>query len=205
MKTDMTIQDWKKSILADIVIMRGRELPLITANGLERIFDSCGEQTARAAVRRLRDRDTLPSNIVGVIEREIAVIEAEKREQDEWKIHTDDSGTSEECTALMEFLTELISWHDLGMVKRNPSGTAIPMSIDEYVAANRPATWSPIVDHWLKGFVKAYNEDKEMPGALLNFLMMYNINLKKVKQERMAQVSPACEAPQEFPGKMVFS
>lgn len=203
MRMDMAVQDWKKELLSEIVIMRGRELPLITATGLEKIFETCGERTARTAVRRLNDRDTIPNNIVGVMQREISLIEAEKRERDEWKTHSDDAGTSDDCHAMMEFLTEILLWHSLGLVEKNPMGISIPMSIDEYAAAGRPITWSPIVDHWLGGFERAYNEDKVMPGALLDFLMRYNLTLKNARKER--KVSPICESRQEFPDKMAFS
>jgi hypothetical protein len=182
MKTDV---DWKTNLIAQIVVLRGRELPTIQDEGLRSIFDSSGKSVALQAVKRLSDMPTLPSNIIGAIKREISGIEGEIRERQEWRLKSRDAATStKECQELMAFLQELSIWHQIGLVERNDNGISIPMSIDEYIYAGRPKTWSPIIDHWLQGFEAAYRLEQEKPGALIDFYKGYTKNLIEERRKR---------------------
>lgn len=177
--------EWTETLISDIISMRGRELPAITADAIIAFFLKIGEKDSRRIVSRISGFENIPSNILGIIKKEHGNIMAEEREKTSWKErHDEGMGTNSECSALMLFNQELFLWHQLELVERNTEGFSGSVDIDTYIKMERPKTWSPILDHWLYGFETAYFLDMREPGALLNYLLQYNATLKKQREER---------------------
>lgn len=184
--------NWTESLLSDIVAMRGKEMPSITAEAISSFFAKIGESNSRIIVHRLEGIDNIPSNIMGWIKKEYALMNAADREREEWKIrHNDGLGNNHELIALTDFLTEVTEWHKLGIAESKPIRAIfdIDFYIDACKRGEKPVTWSPIVDHWLVGFSVAYVRDLSEPGFLLDYLLRYNEMLKKQKTERIAALN----------------
>jgi hypothetical protein len=196
MITDMATRDWKTELCAKIALMRERELPELVDRGIRDLFAKIGERKSREIIRRLQEQPKIPQNISGMIEKEIATIEAEA-EKNSWKKTVEGAGSSEEFRAMMEFLSELTEWHRQGLVATDPLGSTTPMSIDEWAAFGRPKTWSPIVDHWLAGFEKAYKTDVSMPGYLLHYLLRYNQILRTKRLTRHGGMHDKDQGPDQ--------
>ena len=127
----------------------------------------------------------LPSNIIGEIKKIGGEIDGEAREATEWKTrHLEGIGNNRECEQISIFNNELILWHKTGLMNKNEIGSKVPMGIDEWIKANRPQTWSPILDHWLNGFEAAYKLDLQSEGALLDYLIRYNTALIQKRKSK---------------------
>jgi hypothetical protein len=62
-------------------------------------------------------------------------------------------------------------WHELKLVQSNPDGIMSALNIQEWKSAGCPKTWSPLLDHFLQGYLKIYTAS---PPALENYLNNYN-------------------------------
>lgn len=190
--TTMLFHDFITNALSRIVIARGRELPELHANKLAEIFSVIGMVKTKIVADRIEGLSSIPQNIIGEVNKIIADIRAEEQEREAWKAaRRDNLGTDPEHEQIGIFNTELMTWHRSGLVQKNPEGITVPMSVEEYIKAGRPKTWSPIIDHWMQGYEVAYKLDLQTEGALLDYLMRYNRTLqdrrKQLLQERQEE------------------
>lgn len=167
--------------------MRGKDFVDMQAKGIAKKFDEIGKNDTWVIIRRLQAWPKIPDNISGAIDKEYGALKAERREAGQWRMKKEGLGTSLECSEIGRFNDELTLWHRMGLADTNKNGSTVPMAIEEWIRAGRPATWSPVLDHWLQGFEVAYKQDLQVEGSLLAFLARYNNMLVEQRKERLAK------------------
>lgn len=166
-----------RALLRKICAAAGKnDLPRITSEEIESLLRSTDWNTALSAVRVLCGRDHMPTNLLGGLENVIREIEQNsdkaKLERETWRAQ-EGCCTPEEWQYLFRITAMIMRMHISGETPTNPDGITIAMTIDEYKQAGMPATWSPILDHFLKGYYQAYMLDKTKNGALVDYLKKY--------------------------------
>jgi hypothetical protein len=180
-------QQFAQDALTKIELMRGRALPDIVAPELVKMFDGAGRYKTAAVLNRLRSYESIPQNIIGCCEKILWELNNQQETEGYKYKDRNDFGDKKTLESLAIFLVELEFWHKNGLAEYNHKGLTTGIDINQWIEAGRPKTWSPILDHWLNGFVKAHEEEKINPGAILAFEMEYNTMLIAERIKRMAE------------------
>lgn len=97
--------------------------------------------------------------------------------------------TGEELLWFFKCLDEIGIWHNQKLMKFNPAG-CVPMSMDEWMQAGQPETWSELFTHMQRGAVRAYRASLGTdPGALGRFYKDFYNTLVDSRRERTCGTS----------------
>lgn len=161
-----------------IAAARGKDIPVTTIKEIFKLFDAIEDKyrirDMEQITTMIETYENVPSNIYGLIKRIRDDIKY-RREKDfekngNWKADPT-CATVEEVAAFFAVLNEIRLWHELNLAKRNPDGLKCSLNIQEWKSAGCPKTWSPLLDHFLQGYLKIYTAS---PPALENYLNNYN-------------------------------
>ena len=145
-------------------------------------------------IREFERLERFPSNVYGIISNKIEdQFWAERQEQyksEQWKSADANCASPDEGQLFFKITGEILLWHRIGLAEHNPTGSSIPMSSDEWVQAGCPATWSPLLGHFLSGLVKVNNFDPVKREAFLN---QYLEILKSEREKRTVNKKPEPE------------
>lgn len=88
--------------------------------------------------------------------------------------------TSEQQELFIRIVGLVMKKHAQGTVPRTADGITDPLSIDEWIRAGRPTTWSPLIDMLLAGYETAYRDDNTLTRYLRSFwALLKNGELEK--------------------------
>jgi hypothetical protein len=182
--TFLGTKEYVNAAVNKIELMKGRDLPEETGRYLIEFFDKIGQYKTSAIVSQLKGYDTIPQNIIGCVEKMAAEINYNS-EIDKYKMKDrDDLGDPLSAGLFAEFMQEIFVWHKSGLVETNKDNPCDIMDIEQWATVNRPKTWSPIIDDWMKGYEAAYYLERQQKGAIANFLKSYNEKLKIEREKR---------------------
>jgi hypothetical protein len=180
----LTAKEYVSAAVKKIELMRGRDLPEVVGLALVEFFDKIGEPKTHAIISQLKGYDNIPQNIIGCVEKMAAEINYNS-EIDKYKMKDrDDLGDPLSAGLFAEFMQEVFVWHKLNLVETDKDNPCDIMDIEQWVTADRPKTWSPIIDDWLKGYEAAYYLERQQKGAIADFLKSYNEKLKTERGKR---------------------
>ena len=177
-------KEYVNSAVKKIELMKGRDLPEIVVQALVDFFNGVGEIKTKAIIYRLKTYDKIPDNIIGCIDRLNNEIHNTYQEQEYKPKNREDLGDPSSAGLMGEFMTEVFLWHELRLVERNTDNPCGVLDIEQWVAAGRPKSWSPIIDNWLEGFEAAYYMEKTKAGSVKIYMESYIRKLKKERTER---------------------
>ena len=151
------------------------DLPRITSEEIEALLRSTDWNTALSAVRVLTSRDHMPTNLLGALESVLRELdqnsEKARLEKESWKA-VEGCATPEEWKFFFHITSEILSMHASGETARNPEGITTTLDIEEYKCLGMTSTWSPILDHFWRGYDQA-SCWKTKNGALVEYLKKY--------------------------------
>ena len=179
--TFLGAKEYVNAAVNKIELMRGRDLPEMVTHYLVDYFGKIGEIKTNCVVAELKMLDNIPSNIIGAVERYAQKAQYHNEAQQYKPKDRNDLGDKESAGLIAEFLGEVLLWHELNLVDVNTDNPCGVMDIEQWVSIDRPKSWSPIIDDWLKGFESAYYLEKSQPGAISKFMRAY---IDKIKSER---------------------
>jgi hypothetical protein len=161
-----------------IAAVRGKDIPVTTIKEIFKLFDAIEDKyrirDMEQITTMIETYENVPSNIYGLIKRirdDIKYRRDQALEHNEnWKADPT-CANSKEFAAFFAVLGEIMLWHELKLVQSNPDGIMSALNIQEWKSAGCPKTWSPLLDHFLQGYLKIYTAS---PPALENYLNNYN-------------------------------
>lgn len=172
---------------------RGKDIPQVTIKGIYRLFDEMEAKDIEHIVKLVEKYENIPANMYGLIDRLWSERKYWKDQKlnnvDDWKADPDNA-SGKEFSAFFAVLGEIFLWHTEKLVAINPDGITFPMAINEWKVHGCPKTWSPIVDHFLEGYLKVYTASSQS-DILLNYMINYKNNLVNKRIKRT--VNHACE------------
>lgn len=165
---------------------RGKEIPQVTIKGIYRLFDEMEAKDIEYIVRLVEKYENVPSNLYGLVDRLWSERKYWKEQKlnntDDWKADPDNASGAE-FSAFMAVMTEILTWHEEKLVERNPDGVIVSMSIVDWKKSGCPKTWSPILDHFLTGYLKMYTATSDS-NLLLNFMINHTKILREQRLKR---------------------
>lgn len=165
---------------------RGKDIPQVTIKGIYRLFDEMQADDIDHIVRLVEKYENIPSNLYGLVDRLWSERKYWKDQKlnhaEDWKADPDNA-SGKEFSAFFAVLGEIFLWHTDKLVESNKEGTTVPMDIAEWKRAGCPKTWSPMVDHFLEGYLKMYTTSSES-DILLNYMINYKNTLVSARIKR---------------------
>lgn len=181
-------------LIKEVQIIAGKKL---TPDQFDRLVEGIGKIDWNKACQIVRDFERMerfPSNIYGIVANRIEDQFRSERQgsykAELWKAIDADCASSVEWRLFFAITAEIMLWHRAGLAERNPNGTSVPMTSDEWMQQGCPATWSPLLDHFLSGLVKVNNFSTEKREA---FLAEYLDILKSERSKRLGTNQPKQE------------
>lgn len=165
------------ALIRNIECARGRELPKNVASSICAELSKVPEGKARQIVKTYARMPNPPANVYGYISEsvEAALYESSKRKENEqrWSAASSEMMSGDLFAECIRCIMEIMEWHKAGLCKKNPEGTTVPMTVEEYKAAGCPKSWSPLIDDMMTGSIPAYYQDMQRPGSLHAFFKKY--------------------------------
>jgi len=146
-------------LLEEIATVRGRDITERQCSALSDVLSRIPWNKAVSIVRELCRMPVVPANFYGYIVVRVEEIEREaKKELEKKDTWMEQHGcmSSSEWKFFSSIMEETYTWHNMGLVKLNPLPHCEPMTVEGWVKAGRPKTWSPIIDSLMQGSEPAY-------------------------------------------------
>ena len=199
--TTYSFNDIYIPLIEDLEAAQGRDMNEQTANKIVAALSKVEWKQANAIVKSLIRATNPPRNMYGAI---LDAVEEIYREQEKviesretWTSAAKDRLTSAEWEWNFKVLIEIMEWHKCGLVVKNEEHCE-PMDLDQWISADRPKTWSPVLDHYLQGSEAAYK--RTIAGdttALAQFAESYYKILVEQREKRTATVETAAASQRE--------
>lgn len=181
-----------RGLIGELVAASGRDrLSQAAADRIGSALKNTGWNNAVIVVQKICRMRSIPPNLYGIVTEYIGELETQQHQEslkkDQWRTTLADCMSSDEFSALMAITNEIILWHSMGFVERNPNGSTDPMSIDEWIGRGMPKMWSPMVDHFLQCSITPYQQSLSGGSAFTDFMQRYLVNLQRnrVSRERV--------------------
>lgn len=147
------------SLINDLALARNRDFTDKQVTAIKETLSSIAWVEAVKIVKDLTRLPSLPQNIYGAILSRVEEFEYSKKKKlefnEKWTADKD-CMTANEFMWLFKIITEAQIWYHEGLVEKNPNGCTESMTVEQWIARGRPLTWSPVIDHLLKGSEVAY-------------------------------------------------
>lgn len=177
------------NLMLRLAAARGKDIPMPTVEGLDRLFREMGPEHAEKVVAMIEEFENVPSNLVGIVKKiwreRKARIASETLQKAEWNVESDEYTTPEEWKLFFAIQEEILLWHSLGLEKYNHEGLTVACDVLEWKRLGCPKTWSPLLDSFLVGFLKVHTgSGKICENYLRTFLKMLQDNRVTKTHER---------------------